>query len=178
MDTLIDNVIAFVEAHRDWAFWIALLFALAETMPVISILIPSTAILVGVGALVATGGVDLGPIWAGASIGAILGSCFSWALGQRYGGWVLGRWPMSRDPMMAERGRAAFARWGGAALLVGHFFGPLRAVVFLMAGISRMPFHRFIPWDIAGALAWAFVIPKSGEIGGNVLGWLWTLVTG
>ncbi len=178
MEQMIDNVIGFVEAHRAWAFWIALLFALAETLPIISILIPSTAILVGVGALVATGGLDFLPIWAGGSVGAILGSCFSWWLGRRYGVWILSQWPMSRDPTMAERGRAAFARWGGAALMVGHFFGPLRAVVFLMAGIARMPFHRFVLWNVAGAMAWAFAIPKSGEIGGNVVGWLWSHIAG
>ncbi|WP_128253945.1 DedA family protein [Falsirhodobacter deserti] len=178
MDNIIDNIIAFVEAHRGWAFWIALLFALAETTPIVSILIPSTAILVGVGALVATGGVDFLPIWAGASIGAIIGSSASWWIGRYYGGWVLGRWPMSNNPDLADRGREAFARWGGAALLVGHFFGPLRAVVFLMAGIADMPFARFIGWNLLGAVAWAFAVPKSGEIGGNVLGWLWQLVAG
>ncbi|WP_045389848.1 DedA family protein [Falsirhodobacter sp. alg1] len=177
MSNLIDSVIAFVEAHREWAFWIAMFFAMAETTPIISILIPSTAILVGVGALVATGGVDLFPIWLGASIGAVIGSCASWWAGHRYGEWVLRQWPMSKDPGLAARGSHAFARWGGAALLIGHFFGPLRAVVFLIAGITRMPFHRFIGWDIIGALAWAFVIPKSGEIGGNVVAWLWQLLT-
>ncbi|MCJ8139480.1 DedA family protein [Falsirhodobacter halotolerans] len=178
MEQMIDSVIGFVEAHSAWAFWIALFFALAETMPVISILIPSTAILVGVGALAATGGVDLFPIWAGGSIGAVLGSTVSWWLGRRYGLWILSQWPMSRDPLMAERGRAAFAKWGGSALLIGHFFGPLRAVVFLLAGISRMPFLRFSGWNFVGSLAWAFVIPKSGEIGGNVLGWLWSHIVG
>lgn len=178
LHNLIDNVIAFVEAHRTWAFWIALLFAMAETMPIVSILIPSTAILIGVGALVATGGIDFLPIWAGASVGAIIGSCISWWLGHRYGEWVLQQWPMSKEPQMAERGRQAFEKWGGAALLIGHFFGPLRAIVFLMAGISRMSFRRFIGWNILGAIGWAFIVPKSGEIGGNVLGWLWNLVTG
>lgn len=178
LDSLIDTIIAFVEAHGRWAFWIALFFALAETMPIVSILIPSTALLMGVGALVATGSVDFLPIWAGAAVGALIGSCFSWWLGRRYGEWVLKQWPMSKDPQMAEKGRAAFARWGGAALLVGHFVGPLRAIVFLMAGMSGMPFRRFIGWNILGALAWAFLVPKSGEIGGNVLGWLWNLITG
>lgn len=178
MERVIDSVIGFVDAHSAWAFWIALVFAFAETTAFVSILIPSTAILVGVGALVATGGVDFLPIWAGASVGAIFGATFSWWLGLRYGDWVLRQWPLSRDPQMAERGQQAFARWGGSALLIGHFFGPLRAVVFLLAGIARMPFYRFIGWNILGAVAWAFVIPKSGEIGGNVLGWLWTHIAG
>lgn len=178
MENLIDSILDFVEANREWAFWIALFFALAETMPIISILIPSTAILVGVGALVATGEVEFMPIWQGASIGAIIGSCTSWWLGRHYGDWILRQWPMNKEPELAEKGRGAFAKWGGAALLIGHFFGPLRAVVFLLAGIARMPFRRFIGWNIIGAIAWAFAVPKSGEIGGNVVSWLWNMIAG
>ena len=43
----------------------------------LSIAIPSTAILVGIGALVATGAIDFMPIWLGAALGALIGSTFS-----------------------------------------------------------------------------------------------------
>ena len=64
---MIDAVLAFVRHNREWAFWIALVFAFGENLAFLSIVIPSTAILLGVGALVATGQLSLFPIWAGAS---------------------------------------------------------------------------------------------------------------
>lgn len=173
MDELARNAIAFVEANRDWAFWIALLFAAAETTAFLSVLIPSTAILVGVGAIVATGALDFWPIWAGASVGALIGSTFSYWLGLRYGDRMLSVWPLSRDPAMVARGRAVFARRGPVAVGVGHFLTFLRPVVFLMAGAARMRPAPFMLWNAAGGIAWAFVIPKSGEVGGDVIGWAW-----
>jgi len=178
MDAFIAGLIGFVSDNRAWAFWIALAFAAAETTALISILIPSTAILVGVGALVATGSVSFAPIWAGASLGALIGSTFSWWLGRRYGGHILALWPLSRHPELAARGTLTFARWGPTAIIIGHFFGPLRPVVFLLTGMAAMPLWRFQIYNLAGAVAWAYAVPKSGEIGGNVLGALWRLVTG
>ena len=170
---MIESVLGFVRDNRDWAFWIALVFAAGETIAFLSILIPSTAILLGVGALVATGELSLFPIWAGASIGAILGSFLSYGIGWRWGNAILSLWPLRNHPDLVARGNAAFRRWGVVAVLIGHFFGPLRAVVFVMAGIARIPPLLFAPVNIAGCLAWAYVTPKFGEVAGHALGWLW-----
>ena len=59
---------------------------------------------------------------------------------------------------------------GSRAVFVGHFFGPLRAIVFIGAGIVDMRPLRFQIVNVPGAMAWAYAIPKSGEIGGDVLG--------
>ena len=59
------------------------------------------------------------------------------------------------------------------AVLIGHFVGPLRAVVFLIAGMSAMSFLRFQLVNVVGAVAWAFIIPKSGELGGDLAAWFW-----
>jgi membrane protein DedA with SNARE-associated domain len=175
IDTIIEATLAFVRDNRDWAFWIALVFAFGETVAGISIIIPSTAILLGVGALVATGELSLFPIWLGASIGAVIGSHLSYFLGWRYGDPILKLWPLRNYPDLVQRGTAAFQRWGVVAVIIGHFFGPLRAVVFVMAGIARIPVHLFVPVNIAGCLAWAYVTPKFGEVAGHVIGWIWGL---
>jgi membrane protein DedA with SNARE-associated domain len=166
IDTMIEATLAFVRDNRDWAFWIALLFAMGETIAFVSIMIPSTAVLLGV------------PIWAGASIGAVIGSHISYWIGWRYGDAILRLWPLRDHPDLVARGNAAFQKWGVVAVIIGHFFGPLRAVVFVMAGISRIAPLVFVPVNIIGCLAWAYVTPKFGEVAGQVFGWLWRLFTG
>jgi membrane protein DedA with SNARE-associated domain len=178
MEALIERLIEFLKANREWAFWIAMAFAAAENTAFLSILIPSTAILVGVGALVATGALDFMPIFAGAAIGALIGSTFSWWLGLRYGDAMLSIWPLRNHPQEVERGKQAFAKWGPLAIIIGHFFGPLRPVVFLMCGIALMPFWWFQLWNVAGSVAWAFVVPKFGEVGGLLIGYIWGLFSG
>lgn len=178
MDSFITGLIDFVGAHRGWAFWIALIFAAAETTAFLSLIIPSTAILVGVGALVATGELTFLPIFLGAGIGAMIGSTLSWFLGVIYGDRILRMWPLKHHPELVQQSTAMFQKWGPLAILAGHFFGPLRPVAFLMCGITLMPFWQFQMYNVVGAFGWAYVVPKFGEIGGMLIGWLWNLFFG
>jgi len=175
VDGILEGLLGFVRDNKDYAFWIALIFALGETTAFLSILIPSTAVLLGVGALVATGELSLLPIWAGASVGAILGSFLSYFLGWRYGAAILRMWPLRNHPDLVERGNRAFRKYGTIAVFIGHFFGPLRAVVFVMAGMARIPLRLFAPVNIVGCLAWAYLTPAFGEVAGHIIGWLWSL---
>jgi len=178
MESFISGLIDFVGAHKAWAFWIALVFAAAETTAFLSILIPSTAILVGVGAFVATGELSFTPIFLGAAIGAVIGSTFSWFLGVIYGDRILNIWPLKDYPQLVRQGKETFQKWGPPTVLLGHFFGPLRPVVFLMCGISLMPFWRFQIFNVIGAVGWAYAVPKFGEVGGIAIGYVWNLIFG
>lgn len=178
MEAALDHVLQFIRDNAAWAPYIAFLFAFAETVAFVSILIPSTVILVGVGGLVATGALQMFPLWVGASLGAVAGSTLSWWLGRRFGPAILSVGPLREQQATIQRGKDAFARFGPAAVLIGHFFGPLRAVAFVLAGAAAMAFLRFQLANLPGALAWAYVIPKSGEVGGDVIGHLWRLLTG
>lgn len=171
----VEAVVGFLERHQEWSFWVALVFASAETLAFLSLLVPSTAILVAVGATVSTGALALFPIWAGAALGAVIGSTASWWLGQRYGARILASWPMNREPQLVDKATEAFRRWGLPAVFIGHFFGPLRSVVFLFAGMTKVGFWRFQAVNLPGCLLWAYAVPKSGEIGGDIIGWLWRL---
>ena len=99
-----------------------------------------------------------------ASIGALIGSIISYVIGWRYGTVILSLWPLRDHPDFVEKGNAAFRRWGAFAVTIGHFFGPLRAVVFVMAGISRMSVPVFMAVNFVGCLAWAYVTPMFGEV--------------
>jgi membrane protein DedA with SNARE-associated domain len=173
MEAAIEAAVAFVAEHRAWAFWIALVFGALETTAFLSIAIPSSGILIGVGALVAAGGLEFLPVWAGAAIGALIGSTFSWWLGRTYGALIFGVWPLRNHADLVARGQDLFARRGAVSIVIGHFIGPLRSVVFLICGMSRMPLWRFMPWNIAGAVAWAWAMPMTGMVGGDLIGWAW-----
>lgn len=175
MEHLANSMIAFAERNQDWLPLIMVVFAAAETTAFLSILIPSTPVLVAMGALAATGAINFLPLWIGASIGALIGSFFSYWLGWRYGATVLTMRPLSQHPEMVEKARASFAKYGPATVFIGHFLTVFRPVVFLMAGMSGMTLPRFAFWNTIGALAWAFLVPKAGQVGGDVIGWLWSL---
>jgi membrane protein DedA with SNARE-associated domain len=165
MDFSTEATLAFLTRHQDWSFWLALVFAAAETTAFLSLAVPSTAILVGA--------IPFFPIWAGAALGAILGSTFSWWLGWRYGDKILTMWPLKNHPDLVERASGTFKTWGVGAVFLGHFIGPLRPVIFLFAGMMKMGFPVFMAVNTVAALAWAWLIPKLGEVSGLAFGWGW-----
>jgi membrane protein DedA with SNARE-associated domain len=175
MDGFVDSFIAFIERNQDWLPLIMVVFAAAETTAFLSILIPSTAVLVAVGALASTGAVAFWPLWIGATVGALIGSTFSYWLGWRYGGTVLTMRPLKDHPEMVAKAQAAFTKYGPVTILIGHFATVFRPVVFLMAGMSGMTFARFAFWNTLGCVSWAFIVPKMGEFGGDIIGWIWSL---
>ncbi len=173
MSDLIDQIIAFIERHHALAPWIMLIFAAAETTAFLSILIPSTAIMVAVGAFAANGILSFTSLWIGASAGAIIGSFFSYWLGWRYGAAILKMRPMRDHPEWKAQANKAFLSWGPVTIFAGHFATVLRPVVFLMAGMSGMTLPRFAFWNILGCIAWAGIVLKFGEVGGWVISWAW-----
>ncbi len=74
-------------------------------------------------------------------------------------------WPFSRHPQMLIRGHAFFEKWGMPGAFIGRFFGPLRAVVPLVAGICGMPKKYFQIANVTSALIWAFGILAPGAFG-------------
>lgn len=47
-----------------------------------------------------------------------------------------------------------FSKHGGKAIFLGRFVGLVRAVAPFIAGSSRMPIRRFVPYDVLGAGIW------------------------
>lgn len=175
MDAISDFFITWIERNHAWLPLIMLIFAAAETTAFLSIAIPSTAVLMAVGAMAATGKVEFLPLWAGATAGALIGSSFSYWLGRHYGPQMLQMRPLSKYPEMVAKSRTAFVKYGPATILIGHFMTVLRPVVFLLAGMSDMRLRRFMAWNLLGCVAWAWLIPKLGQFGGDIFGWVWSL---
>ena len=65
---------------------------------------------------------------------------------------------------MLQRGMDFFRRYGGASVFIGRFFGPLRAVIPIAAGMMRMPTALFYVANIVSAVVWAPVLLLSGAL--------------
>jgi membrane protein DedA with SNARE-associated domain len=162
---LVEATLAFVKAHEAWAPLVVAVLAFAESLAFVSLLVPATVILLGLGALIATAGLDFWPLWAAAAVGAILGDWLSFWLGQKFGPGIGQLWPLNRHPTLIPRGQAFCAKWGIAGVFFGRFLGPLRAAVPLVAGICAMPLLRFQAANIASGLVWAGGVLAPGSFG-------------
>lgn len=151
-----------IKAHQGWAPFIVAIIAFCESVALLSILVPATVILVGVGALIGASGIEFWPIWLGATVGAILGDWLSFWLGRHFKTAMYGVYPLSRYPEMITRGEKFFQLYGLGGVFIGRFFGPLRAVVPLIAGMCGMRMRYFQMANFSSAPLWAFLLLAPG----------------
>jgi membrane protein DedA with SNARE-associated domain len=168
MPDLAQTLLDFIKLHEGWAVAVMFLTAFGESFAFISLLFPGTAILIAAGALLRSGGLPFVPIMIGAIVGAILGDSISYSLGRRFGPGIARLWPLSRNPGLLASGIGFFERHGGKSVFIGRFFGPVRAVIPLAAGLMRMPRPRFWVANIGSAVVWAPMLLLVGDVIGDV----------
>ena len=115
------------------------MFALAfgESLAFISLLIPAWAALVGIGALIAQGGLNFWPIWVAGAIGAALGDWLSYWIGRKLEHRVQHIWPLSRHPDLIPKGEAFVKKWG----VLAHLHRPLLRAAARLGAAGRRHFR-------------------------------------
>ena len=162
---IVEATLSFIEQYRQWGAPIVFLLAFCESFAFVSLAVPATAILLGVGALIAAVGLDYWVIWLSAVLGAIFGDWLAYDLALRFRESVLSIWPFPNHPELVARGIKLFHDWGMLAVFGGRFFGPFRAIVPIAAGLNTMPWLRFQLANAASALLWATGILTPGFLG-------------
>jgi len=174
MEEIVQPLLAFVAAHAHWAAVIMFITAFGESFAFLSLLFPGTTLLIAAGTLMAGGTLPYTPVLIGAVLGATLGDTVSYWIGRRYGDGITRIWPFTRNPELLPTGIRFFAKHGGKSVFIGRFFGPIRAIIPLAAGVLRMPRGWFWFANFTSALVWApmllFVGDAIGDVGDRMIG--------
>jgi membrane protein DedA with SNARE-associated domain len=180
MEDLAQPLLALIKEHEGWAVAMMFITGFGESFAFLSLLFPGTTLLIAAGTLMKTGTLPYLPVMVGSIVGAVFGDSVSYWIGRRFGGGIGRVWPFRRNPELLPSGIEFFARHGGKSVFIGRFFGPIRAVIPLAAGIMHMPRGRFWAANIASALVWApmllFVGDAVGEAGDRLIGSTNTIV--
>jgi undecaprenyl-diphosphatase len=149
-----------------WTYALVGVLAFLETGAFVGLVAPGeTAVIVG-GVVAGQGEISLfvliSLVWAC----AVAGDVTSYTLGRRLGrAWLIRhgeRLKITEDRL--EQVERFFERRGGATILIGRFIGFVRALAPFIAGTSRMPLSRFLPYDVLGAGAWAATFATLGYV--------------
>jgi membrane protein DedA with SNARE-associated domain len=167
MEDLVQPLLDFIRAHQSWAIVVIFITGFGESFAFLNLLFPGTGVLIAAGTLTESGTLPYLPVLVGAVLGAVLGDSVSYWIGRRFGGSIAKVWPFSRNPRLLPSGIQFFERHGGKSVFIGRFFGPIRAVIPLAAGILQMPRGRFWVANIASALVWAPMLLFVGDVVGD-----------
>jgi membrane protein DedA with SNARE-associated domain/membrane-associated phospholipid phosphatase len=159
----VHHIVAFAGQHPHWANILAFVTAMAESVAIIGLFVPGTAILIGIGTIAGLGHLSLWQVLLWAALGAIAGDGTSYWVGHRYRESIVKVWPFSRRPDLLAKSEAFIQRHGAKSIVIGRFVPALRAFVPLAAGVLGMPMLRFYVANILSALAWspAHILPGA-----------------
>ena len=168
MEHLTASIVEWVRLNQGWAWLPVFLLAFGESLAFVSLILPSTVILVAISGLLGASGIGFGTImwiWLWAGIGGGLGYWVSYDVGRYFKDDIDKIWPFKGRPEMLKQGRDFFEKWGAAGVFLGHFFGPVRAVIPVVAGTLAMQRFTFQIANFASSFIWALgvlVLPMYG----------------
>lgn len=165
-------ILAWIEAHQDWAGPVIFLLAFVESLPLVGLVIPGSALIFGAGLLIASGSLPILPVLVAAALGAALGDTTGYLLARRQGRALVRRHLPRRYRRLYARSLVGFRRWGWWAVFASRFFAPLRAFIPVVAGLSGMRHGRFQSANLPSALLWAPLILMPGQALAWMLGLL------
>jgi len=147
----------FIEHHQSWALVLLFLLIAIESA---GVPLPGETALVTSAALASAGKLNIVAVIAVASAAAILGDNGGYWIGRKGGRELLERWgPVAKHARkVLPRAERLFTKHGGKTVFFGRFVAVLRITAAWMAGISRMPWWRFLVFNAAGGILWATLV--------------------
>lgn len=141
------------------AHGLILLFALVAVESA-GVPLPGETALIAASILAERGHYTLVAVIAVAATAAIVGDNAGYWIGRKGGRALLGRTPVVRDyfERALPPSERFFRRHGAKTVFLGRFVAILRVTAAWLAGISHMPWWRFLFWNAAGGIAWATLV--------------------
>jgi membrane-associated protein len=165
---VVNHVLQLIMSVPPWLTYLLIgLLAFGESAAFVGLVLPGeSALLVG-GVLAGTGRLSLPIVVALAVVAAIAGDSVGYEIG-RHGGSAIkssraGRFVGEKRWAKAE---AYTRRHGNWAVLVGRWVGLMRALVPALAGMTGMPYRRFLLFNAIGGTVWSAVVVLGGYSAG------------
>jgi membrane-associated protein len=145
---LLDRLIAaFLSIPGPWVVGTVFFLSLAETALFVGFVVPGELAVILGGVLASRAHVSLPAVLAASVAGPILGDSIGYYLGRRYG----------------ENTRHKRA----AAVFLGRFVAFVRSFIPAAAGVSKMPYRKFLPWNVAAGILWGSSSALLGYFAGS-----------
>ena len=151
--------------NQTWLlFLVVALLVFAEAAIFVGFLLPgeTAAVLGGLATTHPSGP----PLWLMCLVvvaSAIVGDSVGYEVGKKFGPRLLRVRLLARHEHRLNNARQFLANRGGVAVFLGRYVAFLRAVMPALAGLSQMPYRRFLFWNAFGGLVWGVIFVCLGH---------------
>ena len=174
-----------LEQYQHLALLILFGLVFFESVAVLGLLLPGTALMFSFGLLIGSGQIGF---WQACLVGAaagILGDGLSYLAGRHFGP-QLQRWSwLAKQQKQLDKVRVMLDKSVWVAIIAGRFIGPSRPLLPIFSGMLRLPPSRYFPAAIVACSLWpvAYFLPgilagAAWQLKGTNLSWFYLLLAG
>jgi membrane-associated protein len=149
----------------------ALLFGIlfSETGLLVGFFLPGDSLLFTVGVVAGAGGINIYVVNVVLAAAAIIGDTTGYLLGRSTGPRIFSR-PDSRlfKREYVTRTQHFYEKHGGKTIIYARFVPIIRTFAAFVAGVAQMPYLKFLPYSICGAIGWVAAMTTLGYTLGKV----------
>ena len=152
-----------------WAGYAALFAVVySETGLLVGFFLPGDSFLFTIGVVAASGALDIRQVNLLLMLAAMLGDSTGYLLGRQTGPNIFSR-PDSRffKQEYVTRTHRFYQRYGGKTIVLARFVPIVRTFSAFVAGVSQMPYLRFLPFSVCGGIGWVFLMTSLGYLLGQ-----------
>jgi membrane-associated protein len=142
------------------------LFGIAA-LDVLFPLVPSETSVILAGVLAGTGDLELVLVVLFAGTGAVVGDNASYSIGRTAGPWVVERFFQGERRKRIDWAEKQIEERGPYLIVIGRFIPGGRTAITLAAGLLKMPWRKFISFDVIAGAVWATYAALLGYVGGR-----------
>ena len=159
------------EALIQWGGHIVLIaIVFAETGIMAGFFLPGDSLLVTAGLLASAGTLNVWLLLGELSVAAILGDSLNYSVGRKLGPRLFTREDsifFHEDHLI--RTQRFYEKYGAKTIVLARFVPIIRTFAPAVAGVGQMKYSRFIFYNIAGGLAWVFLMVLTGFFLGQTI---------
>jgi membrane-associated protein len=152
------------QVFSGWFGYVALCgIVFSETGLLVGFFLPGDSLLFTIGVVAGDGVLNIGLVIVLLSLSAMIGDSTGYFLGRRAGMAIFSR-PDSRLFKREHllRTKAFYERYGGKTIVYARFVPIVRTFTCFIAGVAEMPYRKFLPFSICGAMGWVLLCTLMG----------------
>lgn len=165
------HLVDLLTQYDAWIYVILFAVIFCETGLVVTPFLPGDSLLFAVGALAAvdsSGTLNAPLLFVLLAAAAVLGNTLNYSIGRAIGPPAFsGRYRLLKVEYL-RRTEDFFRRHGGMAVALSRFMPIIRTFAPFVAGVGRMPYARFLGYNLFGGILWVTLFLWGGYLFGNI----------
>lgn len=153
------------------AGYLVLIFVIfAETGLAAGFFLPGDSLLVVAGLFAARGDLNVFILLSTLFVAAVAGDAVGYYSGAKLGPRLFKRQKsLFFRPSHLEKAHSFYEKYGGKTIIIARFVPIIRTFAPIVAGAAKMPYRRFVVFNVLGGFLWIFSMILSGYFLGSVL---------